>query len=131
MESPDARQRFRCGANHHVEVTMAQPEVTDVDLTGWAEQLGSALEKGMAAQLATQDPDGYPDIAYKGSIGVFDKDHLFWWERTLGEQAREVEKNPRVVVNFRNSETRVQLRFYGTAEIYKDGPKRDEIMSKT
>jgi hypothetical protein len=110
---------------------MAQPEVTDIDLTQYTDQLNEALAKGMAAQVATQDPDSYPDIAYKGSVGVFDKDHLFWWERSLGEQARDVEKNPGVVINYRNAETRVQLRFYGKAEIHKDGAVRDQIMSKT
>ena len=108
----------------------AQAPALDVDLTRWAEQVNAAIDTGMTCLLATQDPDGYPDIAYKGSIQVFDKDHLMWWERSLGEQIAQVQKNPRVVVNFRNTETRTQLRFYGTAEIHQTGDLREQIRSK-
>src|SRR5215208_2114910 len=75
----------------------APAPAVDIDLSKFEEQVNSAMEKGMTCLLATQDPDGYPDIAFKGSIQVFDKDHLMWWERTLGEQIAQVEKNPRVV----------------------------------
>ena len=109
----------------------APREVTPIDLTEWAEQINTARLKNMSCLLATQNPDGYPDIAFKGSMMVFDKDHLAWWERTLGEQIAQVETNPRVVVNFRNDETRQQLRYYGTAEIHKDGAVREAIMGRT
>lgn len=103
----------------------------DVDLSKFEEQINSALEKGMTCLLATQDPDGYPDIAFKGSIQVFDRDHLMWWERTLGEQIAQVEKDPRVAINYRNTETRTQIRLYGSAEIHKEGGLREQIMAKT
>ena len=107
------------------------PALTGIDLSEWAEQINEARLKNMTCLLATQDPDGYPDIAFKGSMMVFDQDHLAWWERSLGEQIAQVEKNPRIVVNYRNNETRQQLRFYGTAAIHKDGAMREAIMGRT
>jgi len=103
----------------------------DIDLSEWADDIDNSRMRNLTCLLVSQDPDGYPDIAFKGSMMVFDKDHLAWWERSLSEQIGQIEKNPRVTVNYRNPETRVQLRIYGTAEIHKTGPVREQIMGRT
>ena len=103
----------------------------DIDLSKWADEIYAAREKNMSAQLVSQDPDGYPDVSYKGSMMVFDKDHLAWWERSLGESLAQYEKNAKVAVTYRNNETRVWLRFYGVAEVHKDDAVRQQIMDRT
>ena len=96
-----------------------------------AEQVNGALEAGVPCLLATSSKDGQPDVAIRGSVYVFDKDHLAYWERSLGESLANLRENPGVVVMFRNPATRATYRFYGKAKLYEHGdPKRDEIMSR-
>jgi hypothetical protein len=61
---------------------------------------------------------------------VFDADHLAFWERAKGETLNNIEENPGVCVFYRNAETRVSWRFYGKAEVLKDGPVRLRIMER-
>ena len=46
--------------------------------------------------------DGQPDVALKGSLVVWDADHLAWWERGHAETEAAVRSNPRVAVLVRN-----------------------------
>ena len=62
------------------------PILTDIDLSQWGEAINNALEEGTPCLLASADDKGYPDIAFKGSMMVFDKDHLAWWERLLANR---------------------------------------------
>jgi hypothetical protein len=117
-----------------MQPAQAPPEVTDIDLTKWSDAINSALEEGTPCLLASADDDGYPDIAFKGSMMVFDKDHLAWWERSLAEQIEGVGKNPHVVVLYRNTkeDRRIpHMRLYGDATIHRSGETREQVMSKT
>src|SRR5438874_11809950 len=112
----------------------ATPEVTHIDLTQWAEAINSGLEEGTPCVLATADDKGYPDIALKGSMMVFDKDHLAWWERSLAEQSEQVAKNPHLVVFYRSTKENRRIphmRLYGDATIYRSGDMREQVMSRT
>jgi predicted pyridoxine 5'-phosphate oxidase superfamily flavin-nucleotide-binding protein len=100
-----------------------------IDLSSFQEKVNSALADGNPCLLASADPSGQPDIAFKGSMMVFDNEHLAWWERSLAEQIEQVGQNQKVTVLFRGGG--MLLRFYGTAEIHKDGPVREQIMGKT
>jgi len=112
----------------------APAEVTDVDLTQWSEAINHALEEGTPCLLATADDAGYPDIAFKGSMMVFDKDNLAWWERSLAEQIEQVAKNPHIVVLYRNTkeDRRIpHMRIYGDATLHRSGEMREQVMSRT
>jgi hypothetical protein len=127
-----AARSFNEALRNYEEVIMAQAEVTDIDLTKWSEPIDNALTDGTPALLATADGSGHPDIAFKGSLMVFDKDHLAWWERSLAEQIGQVEQNPHVVVLYRNP-AKYQIphmRLYGDATIYRTGEMRDQVMGR-
>jgi hypothetical protein len=63
---------------------------------------------------------------------VYDNDHLAWWERSRAEQILQVEKNPKVLVFYRNpGKSIAQLRFYGDATIYYEGEIREKVMAGT
>jgi hypothetical protein len=112
----------------------AAPEVTDIDLTKWADAINNALADATPCLLATADGSGHPDIAFKGSMMVFDKDHLAWWERSLAEQIEQVAENPHIVVLYRNTtEARriPHMRLYGDATLYRSGEMREKVMAKT
>lgn len=91
----------------------------------------NALANGSPCILATVSADGEPDIGYKGSMMVFDKESLAYWERTKRVHMKNVKENPRVIVLFRDAKTRAAWRFHGTATIHEDGPVREQVMART
>jgi len=93
--------------------------------------LSAALVDRMPCLIATTSEDGRPDLSYRGSMMVFDEEHLAFWERSKGETLRNIEQNPQVAVLYRNSQTRQGWRFNGTAQVLKDGAVRDAIMART
>ncbi len=95
------------------------------------ELLGSALADRIACLVGTASKDGRPQISPKGSVMVFDKDTLAYWERSLRSALDNVAENPHVVIYYNNSEKRVRWRFYGTATVHESGPMRDEVMRRT
>ena len=95
------------------------------------ELLDSALADRMSCLVGTATKDGRPQISPKGSVMVFDKETLAYWERSLRSSLDNVAENPHVVIYYNNSEKRVRCRFYGTATVHESGPTRDEVMSRT
>lgn len=77
-----------------------------------------------------------PNITLKGSMIVYDDDHLAYWERSKKSSLDNIVKDPRVCViysnigAFRRGEIEFPggiLRFYGTAELHEQGEMRDKI----
>jgi hypothetical protein len=71
-----------------------------------------------------------PDVSYRGSMMAFDSEHLAFWERVKGETLHNIEANPQVVVLYVNREKRHNWRFYGEAQVLKDGDLRGQIMQR-
>ncbi len=95
------------------------------------ELVDNALANGCPCVLATVSGDGEPDIGYKGSMMVFDKESLAYWERTKRQHMKNVKENPRVIVLFRDTKTKAGWRFHGMATMHEDGPIRDQVMART
>ena len=112
----------------------APPPITAIDLTEFAAIVDTARtddERAMATGLVATANDGQPDLALKGSLMVWDKDHLAWWERGKRETYAGIVKNPRVAVFVRNpARDRRSLRFYGTARIVDDPALREQIWER-
>jgi pyridoxamine 5'-phosphate oxidase-like protein len=102
-----------------------------IDLTDFTEAINNALVEGSFCVLATQGTAGIPDIGFKGSMHVFDRDHLAYWERTRGEHLSNLRANPGVAVLYFNRQRGKYLRLYGQAELHEDGPVREQIMGAT
>ena len=103
-----------------------------IKLTGeMKDALGTAIQDRMPCLVATASKEGEPDLSFRGSMMVFDEDHLAFWERAKGETLRNLEENPRVAVLYRNPQTRVGWRFYGMAQVLKDGDVRQAMMDRT
>ena len=86
--------------------------------------------------VGTVGPDG-PNISPKGSMIVFDDEHLAYWERSKRKALDNLKNDPRVVVVYSNMkafrEKTLQsavLRFYGTATVHESGPVKDAIFAK-
>lgn len=81
--------------------------------------------------IATVSPDGEPQISMRGSVLVFDRETLAYWERGWRMSAANIESNSSIVLFYRNPERRINLRFYGAATMYRAGAIRDNVMSRT
>jgi len=93
----------------------------------------SAWDDGYPLILATCGPDG-PNMGPKGSMIVYDDEHLAYWERTRGTLLDHLRREPRICVlyaNFKAQRDKVLdagfLRFFGVAELHESGPIHDKI----
>jgi len=110
------------------------PPVTAIDLVQFSEIVDNARtdgERGQNTGVVATANDGRPDVALKGSLMVWDADHLAWWERGRAETEAAVRANPQVAVMVRNStRDRRTLRFYGEARIVDDPALRERVWER-
>ena len=95
------------------------------------EKIGGARDAELTCMLATVDIDGYPSLSYRGSMMVFDDDHLAYWDRSLRGAVAHMKANPKVGVWYRDPATRTAWRFIGDAIEYPEGPIRQQVMDRT
>ena len=110
------------------------PPVTAIDLLQFSEIVDNARtdgERGQNTGVVATANDGRPDVALKGSLMVWDADHIAWWERGRAETEAAVRANPQVAVMVRNStRDRRTLRFYGEARIVDDLALRERVWER-
>jgi uncharacterized protein len=95
----------------------------------------SAWDDGAPCLVATTGPDG-PNISVKGSMVVYDDDHLAYWERSKKQALANLGDDKRVCVIYANFKAQRDgvldsgfLRFWGTAELHESGAIHDRIFS--
>ena len=93
--------------------------------------IDNALDDRCPISIGTVSSDGEPQISMKGSVLVFDRETLAYWERAWRSSAANVVANPKVVLFYRNPEQRINLRFHGTATVYQSGAIRENVMART
>ena len=98
--------------------------------------INNAWDDGQPCLLATVGPLG-PTMGPKGSMLVFDDQHLAYWERTKRGALENLGHDKRVCVLYANFPAQREgklnsgfLRFYGTAELHESGPTYDAIFAK-
>ena len=96
----------------------------------------NAWVDGFPCLLATAGPEG-PNISPKGSMLVFDDNHLAYWERSKKQALANLGHDQRVVVIYANMQAQKDkvlesgfLRFYGTVELHESGPVREAIFKR-
>lgn len=102
-----------------------------IDLREWEEAIQHAKEEDTPCIAVSAGRDGRADISFKGSMLVFDHDHLAWWEYTKGEQLIQIAENPYVTIQYRSLQRGLWLRFYGEATIVPKGDIRQQVMERT
>ena len=95
-----------------------------------AQALSTALADRIVCVLASASKDGQPDIGYKGSVMVFDDEHLAYWERTRGQHLRNVQENPKVAVLYNNGPARLSWRFFGQATVHQGDDVWQKVMDR-
>jgi len=95
----------------------------------------NAHAEDAVCMLATMGEHG-PNISPKGSMIVYDDQHLAYWERSKKLALQYLRADPRVAVMYSNKAkfkrgeipfTSGILRFYGTAKVIERGELRDKI----
>ena len=93
----------------------------------------NAWDDGYPCLVATNGPQG-PNITPKGSMIVFDDQHLAWWERSKRAVLENLGHDKRICVMYANFKAQRDgvlesgfLRFYGKAELHESGPVHDAI----
>jgi hypothetical protein len=92
-----------------------------------AQHVNNARVNNKSCILATASPDGWPSIGFRGSMMVWDKQHLAYWERSKKDGLANIQKSPKVTVMYRDPETRVAWKFYGRTHIYMEGDVREQV----
>jgi hypothetical protein len=95
-----------------------------------------AWDDGYPCMLGTAGPDG-PNISPKGSMFLYDDEHLAYWERSKLKALENLQHDKRVIVFYSNFKAQRDgilesgfLRFYGVAELHEDGPIHDAIFAR-
>ncbi len=98
--------------------------------------INNAWVDGCPCLMATMGPDG-PNISPKGSLIVFDDEHLAYWERSKRKALENLNWDKRVVFMYANFKAQRDgivesgfLRFWGKAELHESGPVHQEIFAK-
>jgi hypothetical protein len=98
--------------------------------------INNAWDDGYPCLLGTAG-DGGPNISPKGSMFLFDDEHLAYWERSKLKALENLKHDKRVIVFYSNFKAQRDglidsgfLRFYGEAELHEDGPIRDAIFAR-
>lgn len=77
--------------------------------------------------VATVTPDGKPNLSPKGSMKVWDDNHLVFADIVSPITIRNLRSNPNIEVNMVDPFLRHGFRFKGRAVILEDGPEFDFV----
>lgn len=98
--------------------------------------VNNGWDDGYPCLLATEGAHG-PNISPKGSMMIFDDDHLAYWERSKRSALENLKTDDRVCVMYANFAAQRAgllesgfLRFYGVAQLHETGPIRDAIFAR-
>ena len=101
------------------------------------EHINSAFPANVVL-VATTLPSGFAQVTPRGSVYVFDDDHIALWERGKGSTNANLKDGEKVTLFFRNPKLRETgmlpaggiARMYGTAKLYKSGQMREDIWKR-
>jgi hypothetical protein len=88
--------------------------------------------------VATVLPNGFAQVTPRGSVMVFDDEHLALWERGKGTTNENLKDGSKVTVFLRKPQLRDMgilpkggiARFYGTATIHRSGSLYEETWTR-
>ena len=95
------------------------------------QRINGALKEGYPCFVGTASSDGKPQISMRGSVAVFDKGTLCWWERGMRSSIDNIDENPQAVIFYRNGGERIHWRFHGRVTLHESGAIRERAMGLT
>ena len=87
------------------------------------------IEQQKLGYVATVSPDNTPNLSPKGTISVWDDEHLVFADIKSPKTMANLEKNPSLEINVVDPITRKGYRFKGVGTILASGLEYDKIIS--
>ena len=81
-------------------------------------------------------PEGYAQITPRGSVQVYDDEHISIWERGRGSTNAHLQDGTKLTIYFQDFGLKSVLpiagiaRLYGVAEIHRSGPVCDKVWER-
>lgn len=94
------------------------------------EDMRTIVDQAMLSFVATVCPDGSPNLSPKGSVRVYDDQHLIFMDIASPNTMANLEHDPRVEVNAIDVFRRRGYRFKGTATIVPPGHEAYEWLNR-
>lgn len=91
-------------------------------MTVITEDMKDIIARCQLGFVATVSPDGTPNLSPKGSLAVWDDNHLYFADIASPQTIANLRQNPGIEVNFVDVFARRGYRFKGTAEVLDGGP---------
>ena len=98
-------------------------------MTILTEDMKRVVREQRLAFMATVSPDGTPNLSPKGSIRVWDDDHLMFADLRSPNTIANLGSNPAIEINVVDQTLRKGYRFKGTANILNEGPTFEQAMA--
>ncbi|HXQ14934.1 MAG TPA: pyridoxamine 5'-phosphate oxidase family protein [Caulobacteraceae bacterium] len=90
-----------------------------------ADDMKRVVEEQQLGFVATVCPDGSPNLSPKGTLAVWDDDHLVFADICSPGTIANLAANPAMEINVVDPLARKGYRFKGTALVFGDGPDYD------
>lgn len=92
-------------------------------------EIKSLIKQQKLGYVATVSHDNTPNLSPKGTISVWDDEHLVFADIKSPNTIKNLEKNPALEINVVNPITRKGYRFKGVGKILSSGDEYDKIIS--
>ena len=92
-------------------------------------EIKNLIEQQKLGYVATVSPDNTPNLSPKGTISVWDDEHLVFADIKSPKTMENLEKNPSLEINVIDPIARKGFRFKGTGTILSSGQEYDKIIS--
>jgi predicted pyridoxine 5'-phosphate oxidase superfamily flavin-nucleotide-binding protein len=92
------------------------------------EEMKRVVRQQRLGFVATVCPDGTPNLSPKGTITVWDDDHLVFAHLYSPNTVENLRHNPAIEINVVDVVTRKGFRFKGTGQVLTEGPQFEQIM---
>jgi uncharacterized protein len=93
-----------------------------------SDEMKRVVREQRLGYVATVSSDGRPNVSPKGSVAVWDNDHLIFADIESPHTIRNLEANPHVEVNIVDPGVRKGFRFAGTAKVLRTGDQYWKIL---
>jgi len=92
-------------------------------------EIKGLIEQQKLGYVATVSPENTPNLSPKGTISVWDDEHLVFADIKSPKTMENLEKNPSLEINVIDPIARKGFRFKGTGTILSSGQEYDKIIS--
>jgi len=92
-------------------------------------EIKSLIEQQKLGYVATVSPENTPNLSPKGTISVWDDEHLVFADIKSPKTMENLEKNPSLEINVIDPIARKGFRFKGTGTILSSGQEYNKIIS--